>query len=131
MRPTRRRRAAAPAPSALSAVVTPRRSRLRRTARTPAAEGPPLLSVLELGCGHGLPGLWYLRQGLASVVAFCDFNAEARVRAATARHTARIPHSHRRARTFFLAPQVLECVTWPNTLLEARADERRAQFFAG
>ena len=26
---------------------------------------------------------------------------------------------------------MLECVTWPNTLLEAHADERRARFFAG
>ena len=47
-----------------------------------------LYQVLELGCGHGLPGVWYLRRNLASSVAFSDFNREARTPHDTPRDTA-------------------------------------------
>lgn len=61
-------------------------------------------SVLELGCGHGLPGIYALQQG-ATRVMFSDYNKE-----------------------------VLELTTCPNVLRNVQGDEqlfKRAEFYAG
>jgi hypothetical protein len=81
-------------------------------------------SVIELGCGHGLPGLAALAKGCSPVL-FSDFNEEVQ-------QHCRFPYEC--LKLDILSYQVLREVTWPNILRNASiglGDLRSALCIAG